>query len=91
MKNQGIGIATAGWGADFPDRIGWGDSILNGKAIKPTGNSNYASLNDPTVNAPSRATNPTDADWEAAGEAVMNSATYLPVLAEKTLTTATRG
>jgi peptide/nickel transport system substrate-binding protein len=58
---------------------------VNGKAIKPTGNSNYASLNDPTVNAPFAATNPTVADWESAAKAVMASATYLPVLAEKTL------
>ena len=51
LKNQGIGIATAGWGADFPTgRRLLQQSITNGNAILPTGNSNYASLNDPTVN-----------------------------------------
>ena len=51
VKNQGIGIAVAGWGADFPTGYGFFNSIVNGANILPTGNSNYASLNDPTVNA----------------------------------------
>ena len=88
LKNQGIGIALAGWGADFPTGVGFFQSITNGNAIVPTGNSNYASLNDPTVNkvldeAP--AGKATEADWESLNNAIAQSGTYLPVLYEKTL------
>ncbi len=88
LKNQGIGIALAGWGADFPTGVGFFQSITNGNAILPTGNSNYASLNDPTVNkvldeAP--AGKATEADWESLNNAIAQSGTYLPVLYEKTL------
>ena len=83
LKNQGIGIALAGWGADFPTGVGFFQSITNGNAILPTGNSNYASLNDPTVNkvldeAP--AGKATEADWESLNNAIAQSGTYLPVL-----------
>ena len=88
LKNQGIGIAIAGWGADFPTGVGFFQSITNGNAIVPTGNSNYASLNDPTVNkvlneAP--AGKATEQDWESLNNAIAQSGTYLPVLYEKTL------
>jgi peptide/nickel transport system substrate-binding protein len=88
IKNQGIGIAFAGWGADFPTGVGFFQSITNGNAILPTGNSNYASLNDPTVNkvldaAP--AGKSTEADWESLNKAIADSATYLPILYGKDL------
>jgi peptide/nickel transport system substrate-binding protein len=46
-----MGIAEAGWGPDFPTLNGFYETIESGKAIKPSGTSNYASLNDPKVNA----------------------------------------
>ena len=88
LKNQGIGIAFAGWGADFPTGVGFFQSITNGNAILPVGNSNYASLNDPTVNAvldKAPAGQATEADWESLNSAIAQSATYLPILYEKTL------
>jgi peptide/nickel transport system substrate-binding protein len=88
LKNQGIGIANTGWGADFPTGVGFFNNITNGKAILPTGNSNYASLNDPTVNkildaAPKGGV--TDEQWAQLNQAVMASATYLPVYYGKVL------
>ena len=50
VKNQGLGIISAGWGADFPTLYGFYQNIVNGSAIAPTGTSNYASINDPTIN-----------------------------------------
>jgi peptide/nickel transport system substrate-binding protein len=88
LKNQGIGIAFAAWGADFPTAVGFFQSITNGNAILPTGNSNYASLNDPTVNAvldKAPAGKATEADWESLNSAIAKSGTYLPILYEKTL------
>jgi peptide/nickel transport system substrate-binding protein len=88
LKNQGIGIAFAGWGADFPTGVGFFQSITNGNAILPTGNSNYASLNVPTVNAvldKAPAGKATEADWESLNSAIAKSATYLPILYGKDL------
>lgn len=45
-----IGLAVAGWGADFPNAFGFWQSIANGDAIKEQGNSNYPSLDDPRIN-----------------------------------------
>jgi peptide/nickel transport system substrate-binding protein len=88
LKNQGIGIAFAAWGADFPTGVGFFNSITNGSAILPTGNTNYASLNDPTVNAvldKAPSGKATEADWESLNNAIAQSGTYLPILYEKTL------
>jgi len=49
-KND-LGLATGGWGPDFPTAFGWGDEIENGNAILQAGNSNVSELNDPIVNA----------------------------------------
>ncbi|HEY2309186.1 MAG TPA: ABC transporter substrate-binding protein [Streptosporangiaceae bacterium] len=50
MHSHGIGIATGGWGADWPDAWGWFDEIVNGNAIASAGNTNISELNDPVVN-----------------------------------------
>jgi peptide/nickel transport system substrate-binding protein len=50
MHSHGIGIATGGWGADWPDAWGWFDQIVNGNAIASAGNTNISELNDPVVN-----------------------------------------
>ena len=50
MHSHGIGIATGGWGPDWPDAWGWFDEIANGNAIASAGNTNIAELNDPVVN-----------------------------------------
>jgi peptide/nickel transport system substrate-binding protein len=87
---QGIGIALAGWGADFPSGYGFWNSIANGAAILPTGNSNYPSLNDPKVNTLlnnfERLTDPSAraASASAMDKQVMANAVYLPFLLDKT-------
>jgi peptide/nickel transport system substrate-binding protein len=88
IKNQGLGIAVAAWGADFPTGYGFWNSIASGSSIIPTGNTNYTSLNDPTVNkildaAP--AGKATDADFRTLDDAVMKQAVYLPILFGKSL------
>jgi peptide/nickel transport system substrate-binding protein len=42
---------TLGWGKDFYNSQSMLDPIFNGKNIVPVGNSNYAQLNDPKLNA----------------------------------------
>jgi peptide/nickel transport system substrate-binding protein len=81
IKSQGIGMAYLGWSPDFPTGIGFYNSIANGANILPTGNSNYASLNDPVVNkilndAPKGRTS--EADWQKLDRQIMKDAVYLP-------------
>jgi peptide/nickel transport system substrate-binding protein len=88
IKNQGLGIANAGWGPDYPTGTGFYNSIANGANILPTGNSNYPSLNDPVVNkilneAPKGQTS--EADWKKLDTQIMNDAVYLPYVWGKTL------
>jgi peptide/nickel transport system substrate-binding protein len=51
VHSHDMGLCMGGWGPDFPTAFGWGDSIENGNAILPAGNSNISELNDPVVNA----------------------------------------
>jgi peptide/nickel transport system substrate-binding protein len=88
IVNQGIGIAQAAWGADFPTGYGFWNSIANGADIIPTGNTNYPSLNDPVVNkildaAP--AGKSSNADFRTLDDQVMKDAVYLPLLFGKSL------
>jgi peptide/nickel transport system substrate-binding protein len=88
IVNQGIGIAMAAWGADFPTGYGFWNSIANGATIIPTGNTNYPSLNDPIVNkildaAPNGKS--TDADFRKLDDQVMKDAVYLPILFGKSI------
>ena len=88
IVNQGIGIAVAAWGADFPTGYGFWNSIANGADIVPTGNTNYPSLNDPIINkildaAPNGKS--TDADFRKLDDQVMKDAVYLPILFGKSL------
>jgi peptide/nickel transport system substrate-binding protein len=90
VVRQNIGIALAGWGADFPSGYGFWNAIANGNAILPTGNSNYASLNDPKVNSLlnsfERLSDPAarSASASAMDKQVMANAVYLPFLLDKT-------
>lgn len=86
IKNQGLGIANAGWGADFPSGYGFWNSIANGNAIMATGNTNYPSLNDPVVNkllAEALVGKGTDANIRKLDDQVMKNAVYLPLVFRK--------
>jgi len=86
IVDKKIGIAVAGWGADFPTPYGFWNSIANGKLILPEGNSNYPSINTEAVNsaidAVAAETDPTKLQPLGAtlDAAVMDTATYLPFL-----------
>jgi peptide/nickel transport system substrate-binding protein len=90
LIDQKIGLGIAGWGADFPTAYGFWQSIANGNAILPEGNSNYPSLNDPKVNdLLDQLTKEGDKDKAKAlavslDQQVMANAVYLPVQFDKT-------
>ena len=80
VKNQGLGLINAGWGADFPTPYGMFQNITNGSAILPNGNSNYASINIPAVNKvlDDTGTPSTQASGAALNHGLMESAQFLP-------------
>jgi peptide/nickel transport system substrate-binding protein len=87
VKKQGLGLMAAGWGADFPTLYGFYQNIVNGASILPNGNSNYASINDPTVNKilDDTGTPTTPALGTQLNQALMASAQFLPTRFDKTL------
>jgi len=80
VKSQGLGIISAGWGADFATPYGFFNNITNGSAILPEGNSNYASIDNSTVN---NLLDNTGAKWTqssglALNKAIMSTGQMLP-------------
>lgn len=88
--DNGLGLAVAGWGADFPTTNGFWYSIAHGDAILDQGNSNYASLDDPKVNEliESELSSPKE-EWDAIGrqvdDAVLEQAVYIPLIQGKSV------
>lgn len=85
-----LGLAGAGWGADFPTPYGFWQSIANSNAILPEGNSNYPSLKDATVDSTLAALTKENDPAKVAdlgktvSHAVMDAAVYLPFVLDKT-------
>jgi peptide/nickel transport system substrate-binding protein len=88
---KGYGLMMAGWGADFPTGYGFLSVLVDGRTILPSGNNNYAELNDPAVNAlidqakgesdPKKA-----ADiWGQINKLVMDAAVMVPFVYDKAL------
>jgi len=90
-RSKGYGIMVAGWGADFPTGYGFFSQIVDGRTIKPQGNSNYAELNSTKVNdlidKANAATSAEEASktWGDVDKAVMEEAAEVPYLYDKAL------
>ena len=91
VHKRGLGLAVAGWGPDFPSEYGFFESIVDGRAIKAAGNSNYAEFNSEKVNGLiDQALATTDVAkrndyWGQVDKLVMEGADYLPYVADKAL------
>jgi len=88
VQRKQIGMAIAGWGADFPTAVGFYQAIANGNAIFDPGTSNYVSLNDPKVNQilnAGPAGKNTETDWQNLNHQIMSDAVYVPIYWTKTL------
>ena len=90
IARQGLGIANAGWAADFPTGYGFWNSIAYGKNLPATGNTNYSSLNDPTINqileAVVKSSGTHDSEYKQLDAQVMKDAVMLPYVYDKQLT-----
>jgi peptide/nickel transport system substrate-binding protein len=87
VKSVGIGLAQAGWGADYPTGGGFWTSIAASYA--PPGGGNYTQLNDPKVDAllkeAAQSTGRHDDLFKQLDAQVMSDAVMLPFLYDKTL------
>lgn len=87
VKSVGIGVAQAGWAADYPTGGGFWTSIAASYA--PPGGGNYTQLNDPKVDADlkqaAQSTGRHDDIFKALDAQVMQDAVMLPFVYDKTL------
>lgn len=87
VKSVGIGIAQAGWGADYPTGGGFWTSIAASYA--PPGGGNYTQLNDPKVDGflkeAAQSTGRHDDLFKQLDAQVMSDAVMLPYIYDKTL------
>ncbi|MFE2634417.1 ABC transporter substrate-binding protein [Streptomyces scopuliridis] len=49
VKDKGYGVILTGWGADFPSGRNFLQPMADGRWITPSGNLNYAGINDPAI------------------------------------------
>ncbi|WP_246143611.1 ABC transporter substrate-binding protein [Actinacidiphila oryziradicis] len=86
-----LGLMMMAWAADWPTGYGFLQQIVDGGAIKASGNSNLSELNDPKVNsALSAAISNTDsasrlAAWGTIDKQVMSDAVIVPLVYRKDL------
>jgi peptide/nickel transport system substrate-binding protein len=91
VHKKGYGLMLAGWGADWPTGYGYLQILIDGRAILPSGNNNYAELNDPEINSMiDQARAETDPDkaaqlWGQINAKVMDTAAMLPFVDDKAL------
>jgi len=91
VKAKGYGLMMAGWGADFPTAYGFLSVLVDGRNILPSGNNNYAELNDPEINAlidsAKAESDPAKAAtiWTNINHKVMDSAVMVPFVYDKAL------
>jgi len=88
---KGYGIMSAAWGADWPTAYGFYQVLIDGRAIKPSGNNNYAELNDPEINSLiDQAKKETDVQkaatiWAQVDKKAMDLAVNVPFVFDKAL------
>jgi peptide/nickel transport system substrate-binding protein len=91
VHNRGYGIMSAAWGADFPTPYGFMQVLVDGRAIKQSGNNNYSEINDPAINSLiDQAKSEPDAKkaadiWAQINSKVMDTATLVPFVYDKAL------
>ncbi|WP_433221599.1 ABC transporter substrate-binding protein [Dactylosporangium sp. CS-047395] len=89
VHRNGYGIILSNWAADYPSPQGFLPLRVDGRTIRESGNNNYAELDDPEVNrlidAAARTTAPDEvaAAWRQVDDAVMDTATMLPLVFQK--------
>ncbi|MFD2094246.1 ABC transporter substrate-binding protein [Blastococcus deserti] len=78
---NGFGLVLATWTADFPTPASFLTPLVDGRSIRDVGNTNYARLDDPAVNAlvDTARTTGDPADWREVAAAVQSMSVYVPL------------
>lgn len=90
VKKNGIGLATHGWGSDWPTGYGFMQAIVDSRTIRPAGNYNL-SVKNPEVDklidqaAAELDTTAREKLWVDVDKKVMEDASILPVVWAKAL------
>jgi peptide/nickel transport system substrate-binding protein len=91
VRAKGYGLMAASWGADFPTPYGFMQVLVDGRAIKASGNNNYAEINDPSIiSLIDQAKAEPDAQkaatiWAQINSKVMDTAAVVPYVYDKAL------
>jgi peptide/nickel transport system substrate-binding protein len=78
---SGFGLVLATWTADLPTPASFLTPLVDGRSIREVGNTNYARLNDPTVNAlvDTARASADPAAWREVAAAVQATSAYVPL------------
>jgi peptide/nickel transport system substrate-binding protein len=85
VKANGYGIVLTTWTADFPTPGSFLGPLADGRIIRSVGNTNYARLNNPDINALIDAARqaageaPGQAAWRKVAAAVLKTDAYVPL------------
>ncbi|MCW2637480.1 MAG: ABC-type dipeptide transport system [Blastococcus sp.] len=85
VAKNGYGLVLVPWTADFPTASSFLAPLVDGRSTRSVGNTNYARLNDPDINAlvdqARAATDPAKATtaWRAVATAARATNAYLPL------------
>src|SRR5262249_34494231 len=87
VHQNGYGLMLVGWGADLPTPRWALQPLVDGRSTTPDANTNYAELNDPTVNALiDRAAAASDpAGWAQVHQKVLDTAALVPLVSDRIL------
>ncbi|MBF8193022.1 ABC transporter substrate-binding protein [Nonomuraea sp. K274] len=90
VKNNGIGLATHGWGSDWPDGYGFLQAIVDSRTIRDAGNYNLSVKSPEVDKLIDQAAAELDATareklWVDVDKKVMEDASILPVVWAKSL------
>jgi peptide/nickel transport system substrate-binding protein len=91
VHSKGYGIMLSAWSADYPTGSGFFSTLIDGRQIHPSGNNNYAELDDPLINEQlDQVTTVTDGTraagiWQQVNAEVMDNASMLPLTYDQVL------
>jgi peptide/nickel transport system substrate-binding protein len=91
VHRKGYGIILSAWSADFPTGYGFYPTLIDGRLIVPSGNNNYAELDDPLINEQlDQVRSVTDGTraagiWQQINAEVMDNASMLPLTYDRVL------
>ncbi|QNP64987.1 ABC transporter substrate-binding protein [Streptomyces genisteinicus] len=91
QKKKNIAVLILGWGADYPTGAGFLQPLADSRQLRPSGNSNYAQIEDPRIDElfdkAAAETDPAAAGriYQEINHRVTDGAYYLPIMADKTV------